>query len=215
MFWRVKKHRCSAGIWERQTKCGENRRRRSGEVRGNQGLEISFSLTRDPAVWLQGPVIPLYISADRALGLPFPMGIGGEVCNSVNLSFCFASHLHTKYRARITVSRTGDWFWCQAAYNVSNPSFKIIQTGSSFWVTTIVPDCKSLTRFSKFTPCCSSLPCKLWIHRQCMSWPYLRGLCVRCVSLYRTRMKNWEEEIWIISVCFWMDKQGVECFFSG
>lgn len=82
----------------------------------------------------------------------FSNGNWGEVCSSMSLSLCFASHLHTKYRARITV-RTGDWFWCQAAYNVSNATFKIIQTDSSFCITSIVPDCKSLFRFSKITPC--------------------------------------------------------------
>lgn len=36
------------------------------------GLETSFSLTHDPALCLQGPVVPLYISAHHPLGLPFP-----------------------------------------------------------------------------------------------------------------------------------------------
>lgn len=49
----------------------QKRRKRSREARGKQGLEISFFLTHDPTVWLQGPVIPPYICTSL---LVMPLG---------------------------------------------------------------------------------------------------------------------------------------------
>lgn len=88
-----------------QEKTGEKE-----EVKGGKkeitGLETSFSLTRDPAVCLQEPAIPLYISTAHPLGLSFPVKIRvkADCCgtyNRVKLCSCFGSCLCCKYRRRI------------------------------------------------------------------------------------------------------------------